>query len=291
MSILDEAWASVPDVVRLEKLKADVDKRREAFGTYEEPDRARAAAIDEVIRDAMASGEWPDDAGEKAAEAHQGAVERQSEGLALYEASRSVREALKRSKEDNADDALTFLGDRLRDLMTEVKPLAANLGGVVSADGAIAKGGKALDAWKSLTDLLGVYRDIRAAQWEILKPPHANESGDLDAGPRFGRAKRSGRAEVAGFAPDNAPDWVVDALSTHSYSVPFLAWLAQMGTAFVPASRDELDAEMVVLEAGEVIPDGPLYDMSPMVTPIVPPAQPKREGDTHAARNYGIDVR
>lgn len=206
----------------------------------------------------------------RATEAHQSAVERQSEGLALWEASRSVREALKRSKEDNADDALSFLGNRLRDLMAEVKPLAADLGGVVSADGAIAKGGKALDAWRSLTDLLGVLRDIRDAQWRILHPLSITEGGSTEDGPRWRRLKESGHGEVLGLKPDDVPDWILEAMRTGSYSVPYLAWLANIGTAYVPLSLDEVEGEAVVAE--EVgIADGPVKDFSPIVTPIPTP--------------------
>ncbi|WP_326617160.1 hypothetical protein OG863_07485 [Streptomyces decoyicus] len=197
MSVLDEAWASVPDVVRLEKLKADVDAKKEAFGAYDLPERARAQSIDESVRAAIESGKWPADAERKSAKAYRDAVDRQSSGLALWEAARRLDEAVRHARVDNAEDALAFLGERLRDFMEEAQAAAVDLGGVISADGAIAKGGKALDAWRTLTALLGVLRDIRAAQRSVLIPTG-------DAG-RYGALQRAGHSEVKDMDASNVP--------------------------------------------------------------------------------------
>lgn len=259
MSILDEAWASVPDVVRLEKVKADVDAKKEAFGAYDLPERARDQSIDDAVRAAIESGKWPADAGRKAAKAYREAVERQSAGLALWEAARRLDEAVRCARVDNAEDALAFLGERLRDFMEEAQAAAADLGGVISADGAIAKGGKALDAWRTLTALLGVLRDIRAAQRSVLVPTG-------DAG-RYGALQRAGHNEVKGMDANNIPDWAADAMRAQEFTVPYLVWLANSGAAWVPTSFSDLEAEAAV--AADVgISDGPVTDLSPMVVPV-----------------------
>ncbi|OEJ57890.1 hypothetical protein BGM19_07845 [Streptomyces agglomeratus] len=217
----------------------------------------------------MHAGEsFPDDIGATAARAYLDALTGESEALALRVGVDSLRNHLRYLRETEAEIALEALGTRLTDFLAEVRKVAADLKDARSADEAIQAGGRAPAAWRTLTDMVGRLRAIREAQFDTLRP--------LGDGQRLQQLRNAGHFELAGLRHDEVPADILTALQSGYYDVPSLVYLANSDSAWVPSSYEALEDEDVMPDVG--IPDIPVHDVTPTVTPISEPPAPKRHG-------------
>ncbi|MFF4475470.1 hypothetical protein ACFY1A_00280 [Streptomyces sp. NPDC001520] len=251
-------------------------KLRRAFKRSADPERARREVIDEAIGSFRETGEWPADLGKRAAKAYLEALEGESEYRALSEAEQRLRYEKEDIRDICADDALSYLGGRLADVLSEAKTAGAALDGVRNADEAIQAGGDALDSFRALTALLKDFENIRSAQWDILRAV-----ADEDTRAKLRLWKSQGHGEVMGFRPDEVPPFVLDATQTQRYTVAYLVWLANVGTGYVPASLGELEADVMATNEPTAYDDGGrLVDISPIAVPI--PTPPAAETYSHS---------
>ncbi|MET7369223.1 hypothetical protein ABZS61_25870 [Streptomyces sp. NPDC005566] len=219
----------------------------------------------EAAIDARRAGaDFPDDIGKVVADAYRDALEGESERIALGTAVTYLKNHLDYLRTTEAETALEALGAQLRDFRAEVP----NLGGARTAEGVIEVGGKAPQAWKTPSAMLGKLRAIRQAQHDTLRP--------LGDGQRLRQLKDAGHFEVAGLSPGDVPADIVTAMTSGHYTVDYLVYLANIGTAWVPGSFEELEGEESVPDVG--IPDGPLRDYTPTETPVPKPPAPERTG-------------
>ncbi|MGW3691099.1 hypothetical protein [Streptomyces sp. NPDC005125] len=203
------------------------------------------------------SGKWPADVGAKA---YVDALEWGAEGLALKRAVDLSEDLAHDTRELLSDDALAHLGTRLADVLGAARKAAEVLGDVRSADDAIKAGGDAVSAWSDLSSLLAEYTNIRAAQWAFLTPQrHRLDVAGIDDedARKLRQWKRDGHGHVMGYNPDDVTEFVRIAMQTARYSVDYLRWAAAIGTAFVPASRDDLASEV---EASRSLREPAVYD-------------------------------
>ncbi|MFE1363171.1 hypothetical protein ACFW84_02865 [Streptomyces anulatus] len=268
------ALAAVPDIERTRKLHESAKTRLARHPAGEAPDHARNSVVEAVVAEFQTSGTWPRDVGARAAKAFTDALEWEAERLALQRAVDVTDDLAHATRETLSDDALAFLGVRLKDILSTAREAAQTLGDIQSAEDAIRAGGDAVGAWSTLSALLDDYRNVRSAQWEFLTPQMGRlDVAGLDNGRKNVRQwKRDGHGHVMGFDPDNVPADVLTAMQTARYDVAYLRWIASIGTAYVPGSRDELETEVQATEGrNEVFYDdnGPLRgrDYSPIVTP------------------------
>ncbi|MCX4825115.1 hypothetical protein OG883_35695 [Streptomyces sp. NBC_01142] len=256
------------DVVHAETQLRKLEARRRALGDVLSPDLARRKVVDDAVTAVRAGGEFPSDIGKRAADAYRDALEGESEALALRTAADSLRYHLEYLKTtDGAELALEALGKRLADFLADVKRAAVDLKDARSAERAIEVGGKAPEAWRLLTSMLGTFRNIRAAQFDILKP--------LGEGQRLQNLREAGHFEVAGLQRDGVPGDILRAMTSGHYDVAYVIYIANLGTAWIPRSFDELEAEDVV-DVG--VPDDSVIDYTPRVTHVPEPSAPKRTG-------------
>ncbi|MET9638075.1 hypothetical protein ABZY83_16990 [Streptomyces virginiae] len=262
------AWSCVPDVVHAETQLRKLEERRQALGDAPSPNVARRKVFEEASAAVRAGAEYPSDIGKRGAEAYRNALEAESEALGLQEGINSLRGHLEYLRiTDGAETALEALGKRLKEFLAEVKKPAADLNGARSAEEAIAAGGKAPDAWRLLTSMLGTLRNIRAAQFEILK--------GLGDGHRLQLLRLKGHFEAAGITPGGVPDDIMRAMTSGQYDVPYLVYIADLPTVWVPTSFEEIEAEDV-MDAGT--PDDSFVDYTPHVSPIPTPPAPELTG-------------
>ncbi|MFG2769781.1 hypothetical protein [Streptomyces sp. NPDC048350] len=262
------AWGAVPDVAHAETQLRKLEERRRALGDVLSPDLARRKVFAEATAAVRAGGEFPDDIGKRAADAYRNALEAESEVLGVAEGVASLRAHLDYLRAtDGAETALEALGKRLAEFLAEVKKPAADLKGARSAEEAITVGGKAPEAWRLLTSMLGTLRKIREAQFAILRP--------LGDGRRLQQLREKGHFEAAGITPDGVPDDILRAMTSGAYDVPYLLYIAELPSAWVPTSFEELEAEDIV-DVG--VPDDSVIDWSPRVSPIPTPPAPKPTG-------------
>ncbi|MEV6132714.1 hypothetical protein AB0M05_39035 [Streptomyces violaceusniger] len=254
-------------------------KLRRAFKRSADPERARREVIDEAIGSFRESGEWPADLGKRAAKAYLEALEGESEYRALSQAEERLRYEKEDVRDMCADDALAYLGGRLADVLSEAKTAGAALNGVRSADEAIQAGGDALDAWRTLTGLLTALENIRGAQWDILRAV-----ADEDTRAKLRLWKSQGHGEIAGYRPDDVPEFALTAMLSQRYTVAYLVWLANIGTGYVPASLAEFEADVsAATEPMSYNDSGPIRDFSPIVVPIPAAPEPERYSHSRAA--------
>ncbi|MFD3530273.1 hypothetical protein [Streptomyces sp. NPDC058664] len=122
------AWSAVPDVVHAETQLRRLEEHRRALGDVLSPDLARRKVFDEAVTAMRAGAEFPDDIGQRAADAYRGALEAESEVLGLSEGITSLRYHLEHLRTtDGAETALEALGKRLTEFLGEVKKPAADL--------------------------------------------------------------------------------------------------------------------------------------------------------------------
>ncbi|MDX2994104.1 hypothetical protein PV382_15410 [Streptomyces scabiei] len=264
----DAAWASVPAVVHCERQLRALEARKSAVFDALGPDQARRAFINEAVKATREGGaDFPDDIGAKAAAVYRDALEVESERIALHEATTSLRNHLDYLRETEAELALEALGERLGEFLANVRKVAPDLKGAMSAEEAVQKGGKAPAAWKYLTEMLGRLRSIRDAQYRTLRP--------LGDGQRLNQLRQAGHFEVAGLQPGDVPADILRAMTSGQYDVPYLVYLANHSDAWVPGSWDEFEGE----DAPDIgTPDAPLGDYMPREEIIPEPPALKLTG-------------
>ncbi|CAL9380994.1 hypothetical protein SUDANB120_01057 [Streptomyces sp. enrichment culture] len=260
------AWSAVPEVVHAETQLRKLEERRRALGDVPSPDIARRKVFDAATAATRAGAEFPEDIGKRAADAYRDALESESEVLGLSAGITSLQHHLEYLRTtDGAEAALEALGKRLAAFLVDVRKAAADLKGARSAEGAIATGGKAPEAWRLLTSMLETLTNIRAAQFEILKR--------LGDGHRLQELRAKGHFEAAGIRPDGVPSDILRAMTSGHFDVPYLVYIAELPSVWVPTSFEELEAEDAV-DIGT--PDDSVTDYTPRVTrsPAPPATQP-----------------
>ncbi|WP_371672784.1 hypothetical protein OG985_37205 [Streptomyces sp. NBC_00289] len=261
---LTAAWATVPSVATAQERYEAAVKLRRDFPRGDTPEAALTRVQDEAITAFTATGEWPRDFARKASKAHADAVVWQAEAIALRRAEDMLKYAAEDVRDITAPDVLEHLGSRLTEILGAAKDASSALGDVRTADEAIDAGADALDAWKRLTSLLSEFRNVRAAQADVLR----SVSGpDEQARMRVWAAQ--GHGEVRGVRLDDVPAHILDVMRTRAYSIEYLAWLAQSGAGYVPASFDDLAADVEAsTEPISYTDAGRPANYSPRVTPI-----------------------
>ncbi|MFJ2417272.1 hypothetical protein [Streptomyces brevispora] len=273
------ALAVVPEIERTMALHADAKERLRKHRAGVTPDVARDTAIDEAVNIYTAGANWPDDVGTKTVKAVADAQVWEAERLALKRAVDVTELLADDTRELLAADALTHLGKRLAEVLSASRTAADKLGDVRSADDAIKAGGGALKAWSDLQGLIDDYRNVKAAQWEFLAPVfrRGDVAGIHPARGELRRWRNEGYGHLQGSL-DDVPADVLEALRAERYTVAALAYVSRIGTGYVPASFDDLKAEIESATAGPVYDDnGPMRrrDYSPSVTPL-PESRPSR---------------
>ncbi|MFE2012310.1 hypothetical protein [Streptomyces sp. NPDC059491] len=269
---LRAAWSAVPGVVHAEAQLRKLKERRRACGEVLSPDLARRKVINDAVAATRAGAEFPDDIGKLGADAYRESLEAESEVLALNEAIASISHHLDYLRTtDGAETALEALGRRLAEFLVEVTKPASDLNGARSAEEAIQLGGKAPAAWKTLTEMLGVLRNIRQAQLTILRP--------LGDGHRLQQLREKGHFEAAGITPDGVPGDIMRAMTSGHYDVPYLVYISSLPNVWVPTSFEALEAEDVI-DCG--VPDDSVIDYSPRVSHVPDHPAPTRTGAERA---------
>ncbi|MGW2709560.1 hypothetical protein ACWC4J_11285 [Streptomyces sp. NPDC001356] len=263
----ERAWASVPAVAHCERQLKAVQERKDAIFGTPGPDEARREVIGEAVRAMLDGADFPTDIDSKAADAYRAALEAESEYIALYEAENSLRNHLSFLRETEAETALEELGLILAEFLADVRKTVSDLKGATSAEGAIAQGGKAPAAWKTLSDMVARLRSIREAQYQTLRP--------LGDGQRLRKLREAGHFELAGLQPGDVPDAITGAIARGHYDVSYLIFLANSAQAWVPTSFEALEAEDAV-DVG--VPDAPLVEYTPREEIIPEPPAPTPTG-------------
>jgi hypothetical protein len=268
---LTAAWATVPDVATAQERYDEAVRLRRDFPRGASPAVALTGVQDAAIATLTATGKWPADFAKRAAKAHADAVVWEAEAVALKRAEDSLKFAAEDTRDTMAPDVLAHLDVRLGEILTAAKGASAALGDVTTAEGAIDAGGDALDAWRRLTALLSDLRNVRAAQWDVLRSVSYE-----DDRARMRTWVAQGHGEVRGVRLDDVPGHVRDAMRSQSYSIAQLVWLAHSGAAYVPTSYEDLAANVAASEEPISYTDsGRPANYSPRVTPIPAPAPAK----------------
>ncbi|MFJ2737315.1 hypothetical protein [Streptomyces sp. NPDC087317] len=259
---LSAAWDVVPDVAAAQGRYETAVKLRREFPRGKTPAEALTAVRDDAIARFKATGKWSATFAKDAAKAHSDAVAWQAEADALF----SLEAIAKRTAEDLRDalsgDVLTHLGGRLAEILDAAKRAGEALGDVTSAEQAIEAGADALDAWRRLTGLLTDFRNVREAQWSVLR----SVAGE-DERTRLRQWRGAGHGEVQGVRLDDIPPHIADVMRSQAYSIEYLVWLARSGSASVPKSYDDLEFSVTAASEPVAYDDaGPLVDLSPRVT-------------------------
>ncbi|MEU9704272.1 hypothetical protein [Streptomyces sp. NPDC047981] len=269
---LTAALAEVPEIKRTEDAHEAATKLLARHPAGEEPDRARARVVDEVVHGFAATGKWPADVGTRVASAYTEALAWEAERLALKAAVDYTRELAADTREALAGDALAHLGRRLSDVLSDARSAAESLVGVATAEEAIRAGGDALSAWSRLQSLTVDVANIREAQWAVHLPPlrRHQRAGDDPRRAKLQSWKRAGHGETRGYRPDDVPEFALQAMRHQRYTVNYVVWLAQLGTAYVPEGYDDLADEVEASTPAPVMFNdaGPVRDMSPIETRI-----------------------
>ncbi|MFF2993319.1 hypothetical protein ACFVTC_01895 [Streptomyces sp. NPDC057950] len=268
---LTAAWATVPEVAKAQERYEEAVRLRRAFRSGMTPEVALTAVQDAAIATLTDTGKWSTSFAKDAAKAHAESVVWQAESVALRRAEDSLKFAAEDTRDTMAPDVLAYLNARLTEILTAAKGASTALGDVTTAEGAIDAGGDALDAWRRLTGLLSDLRNVRAAQWDVLRSVSYE---DDQARMRTWMAR--GHGEVRGVRLDDIPEHVRDAMRSRSYSIAQLVWLAHSGAAYVPTSYDDLAANVAASEEPISYTDsGRPANYSPRVTPLPTPTPAK----------------
>lgn len=268
---LTAAWATVPDVAKLQERHAEAVRLRRAFPSGLTPEAALAAVQDRAIATLTDTGKWPATFARDAAKAHAEAVVWQAEAVALRRAEDGLKFAAEDIRDVMSPNVLTHLDGRLSEILAAARDASAALGDITTPEQAIDAGGDALDAWRRLTGLVADLRNVRAAQWDVLRSVSLGD--DLA---RLRRWADEGHGEVRGVLLGDVPAHVRSAVRNQSYGIAQLVWLAHSGAGYVPTSFEDLEAH--VTAATEPIShndSGPLYDHSPRVVPLPAPTPAK----------------
>ncbi|MYV64566.1 hypothetical protein GT043_01010 [Streptomyces sp. SID2131] len=253
---LTAALATVPEIARAEKTAADAKKRLKEHRAGDEPLTARDRVINDAVKALTSTGKWASDVGAKAAAAYRDALEWESERIALRLADEAAKDYAIGIREALSGDALAYLGVRLDETISAAREAGDVLGDVRTADEAIRAGGAVVEAWSRLQGLVVDLTNIRAAQWALLIP--AIRTGEIFSTTNRGtlRAWRTaGHGEIRGFRVDNAPEILLDAARSQTYSVDYVLWLARTGTAYVPAGVEDLTEEVEAAKPEPIVYD------------------------------------
>ncbi|MCT9140351.1 hypothetical protein [Streptomyces violarus] len=260
---LAAAWATVPEVATAQERHEVAVRLRREFPLRKTPAEALADVQSAAIATFADTGKWPSTFARDAAKAHADALVWEAEAVAL----RRLEDVTKASAEDLRDslsvDVLGHLDGRLREILDAAKIAGESLGDVTTAEQAIEAGGDVLDAWRRLTGLLKDYRNVRDAQWDVLRAVTGMEERS-----RVVRWRDAGHGEVKDVRVDDIPSHIRSVMQSRSYTIEYLVWLARSGVAFVPTSYDDL--EFAVSSSTEPVAyddAGPLVDLSPRVVP------------------------
>ncbi|WP_409473819.1 hypothetical protein [Streptomyces sp. HC307] len=258
---LAAAVGTVPDIERTERLLDEAKKRLREHPHGTTPDAARDEVINAAVGAFQADGSWPSDLGKRAAKAYTAALEWEAERIARKRAVESTELLAYDTRQAYSADALEHLGTRLDEVLSDARKAAETLGDVRSADAAIKAGGAVVEAWGRLQGLVDDLANIRAAQWALLDPGPRPRSivGDDDTDER--RQLREWRRQGYGEVRNSR----VDVATTEAY----LLWLANVGTAYVPTSYGDLEADVTAATEPIAYDDSTerVVDYSPRVTP------------------------
>ncbi|MFJ4821152.1 hypothetical protein [Streptomyces sp. NPDC088801] len=260
---LAAAWATVPEVAKAQERHEAAVKLRREFPLRKPPAEALADVQAEAVAAFSGTGKWPSTFAKDAAKAHADALVWEAEALAL----RRLEDVTKAAAEDLRDslsvDVLGYLDSRLTEILEATRSAGETLGDVTTAEQAIEAGGDVLDAWRRLTSLLKDYRNVRDAQWDVLRAVAGMEDRS-----RIVRWRDAGHGEVKDVRVDDIPSHILSVMRSRAYTIEYLVWLARSGSAFVPTSYDDL--EFAVSSSTEPVAyddAGPLVDLSPRVLP------------------------
>jgi hypothetical protein len=162
--ILERARASMPGLAEIEAALSGIEA---ALSRIDRDGRPEWTPVDAVLPDALAGRPIPDDLGERVL-----AVRKANEATGVHvQALTRLRERLHVHQRDtqvrHADPALGVLSTELHQLLTQARPVLAELGDVDSADAAIKAG--RVDEWRQAGDLGARYTQLRAAQLELAE--------------------------------------------------------------------------------------------------------------------------
>lgn len=260
---LTAAWATVPDVAKAQERHEAAVKLRRDFPHGKTPAEALAAVQSDAIATFTSTGKWPSTFAKDAAKAHADALVWESEAAALYELERATKANAEDLRDSLSVDVLEHLGSRLTEILDAAKDAGETLGDVTTAEQAIEAGGDVLDAWRRLASLLKDYRNVRDASWDVLRAV----SG-MDERSSMQRWRNEGHGEIKDVRMDDVPSHIRDVMRSRAYTVEYLVWVAQSGSAFVPTSYDDLEFSVTASTEPLAYDDfGPIVDLSPRVTP------------------------
>jgi hypothetical protein len=268
---LAAAWEAVPERAAVEAALASVRERKASMKPTVDPESARQAVIGAAV-DALCDGEaLPKDLGKKAADAFTSALAAQAEWAAVCTAEATLKDRLSYTMDVWRDDALEALGERLADILADVRAIVARSGRLVDGDAAIAAGPTGLADYEALRKLLVRLSNLRAAQRSILKPLFRDDPQAFE----MAAAYRAGMDEVTGLRTNPAPEHIEAVITGKApRDIEYMIWLSECGRAYVPASTSELLAQRFMAEVGT--PDSYVHILNPRVTPARPAAEQPR---------------
>ncbi|MGW5367824.1 hypothetical protein ACWER6_20750 [Streptomyces sp. NPDC004009] len=271
---LTKAWQTVPEVAKAQERYEAAVKLRRDFPRKNTPAEALAAVQDAAIAKFNDTGKWPTDFAKNASQAHADALVWEAEAVALRRLEDEAKYAAEDLRDTLSTDVLTHLDGRLKEILDAAKSAGATLGDVTTAEQAIDAGGDVLDAWRRLTALLKDFRNVRDAQWSVLRAVAGS-----DERASMNRWISAGHGETRGVRVDDIPPHVLSVMRSRAYSIEYLVWLARSGHAYVPTSVDELESNVLASTEPVAYDDGPIIDYTPRVTPIPVPAAPNTSRD------------
>lgn len=252
-----EVYATIPAVTKaLDALRA-MEERQRSLGYVPTADEAREAIFSEALSTVQEGKPFPADVGKRAAAAWTKGLEAEYDARCTHLAVSRLRYVVDGLKADHAEDALAALAVVFDGFMTELRAAVADLDGARSAEAAIARGGKAPGAWRTMTELVGRLTAIRLAQRNIIKRDEPDDTA-------IRRLRLKGFFEVRTVDLDDVPRDIRQMLQFGGYNVDYLLWLATQDGAYVPRSFEDMESNDV---ADTGIPDGPVADYNPIVTP------------------------
>ncbi|WP_086772403.1 hypothetical protein, partial [Streptomyces bobili] len=260
---LTKAWATVPEVAEAQKRYEAAVKLSRDFPRGKSPAEALADVQNDAVATFTATGKWPADYAKRAAKAHADALVWESEAVALRHLEQRTKADAEDLRDSLSSDVLAHLDGRLREILDAAKDAGEALSDVTTAEAAIEAGGEVLDAWRRLTGLLKDLRNVRDAQWDVLRAV----TGD-DERARLRLWLSAGHGEVRDVRVADIPGHIRSVMQSRAYDVEYLVWLARSGAAFVPASFDDLEFAVTASTEPVSYDDrGPVRDYSPAVTP------------------------
>jgi hypothetical protein len=229
-------WDAVPDVVQAEKLLDETQERLRTLPQSPSPEQAQQAVIDAAVEAMRTDGApIPADVGERAAEAHRGALALYAERLALHSAVNSLRRRIPFLKSRGSRTVLGALATQLDEVLTEVREIIAR-SGRLDGDSAIEAGEQGIADYKRLRELVGVVDEIRRVQRSVY-----GEIGDSGV---LASLYRDGHDQFRGVRAEPLPTNVQAVVTgRRRRDVPFLLYMADSGRAWLPVDVEELTDE------------------------------------------------